>query len=491
MCTETVPRSACSTTAIQYADWLTPGKSPASATIFPSVRNVLQGADGLKIFSWLAPLLALCFIVFVAGAFTTRFEVFPYHYLKNPLDAAEALLIREKGEKVPYAVGAKPVHPEDWAAPSVREPGAVGVRNFNTDKALSGYTVYTPVAPGYPIRLIDMQGNTVHEWRLPIEDLSGPRDDGLDLNPGEKITIAHPRVLEDGSLLLVLGVPPFYTPWGMGIVKLDKDSNLVWKYLRQAHHDLDLDAAGNIYGLTHSVVYEPWPGLERIKTPFIDDQVVKLDRNGKQLASTSVLAAIQNSPYQSILQYARTEWPKGDLLHVNSITYLDEKAAASFPGADAGDVLLSLRQISVIAIMDIEAATIKWALRGPWHAQHDPDVLDNGNMLIFDNRGDIQNGGATRIIEFNPRTMEILWEYPGDNDDRLYSSIYGSQQRLANGNTLISEGNNGRLLEVTRGGEIVWEYHIPERKTNRKGIEVASVVFGHRFTPEELPFLRQ
>jgi hypothetical protein len=443
----------------------------------------------LKYFSWLAPLFAPCFIVFVAGAFTTRFEFFPYQLLKKPLDAAEALLIREQGDKAPYAVGAKPVHPEDWAAPSVREPGVVGLSKFDPTRAFDGYTVYTPIAPGYPIRLIDMQGNTVHEWHLPTAELQGPREDGLSLTPGEKITIAYPRVLPDGSLLLVLGVPPFYTPWGMGIVKLDKDSNLVWKYLRQAHHDLDTSPAGHIYGLTHSVVYEPWPGLERIKTPFIDDQVVELDANGKEIRIASVLAAVQNSPYEALLQFARTDWPKGDLLHVNSVTYLNEKAASFFPGAEAGNVLLSLRQIGVIAIMDIEEVTIRWALRGPWHAQHDPDVLDDGNMLIFDNRGDIKNGGGSRIVEFDPRSMEILWEYPGDNDERLYSSIYGSQQRLPNGNTLISESNNGRLLEITRDGDIVWDYRIPERKTNNKGNEVAAAVFGHRYLPQELPFI--
>lgn len=443
----------------------------------------------MKIFSWLIPIVALSFIVFVAGAFTTRFEVFPYSLLKNPLDAAEALLVREKGDRAPFATGAKPVHPEDWAAPQVREPETIGVRKHNPDKALDGYTIYTPVAPGYPIRLIDMQGNTVHEWQLPIDELGGPREDGQQLDPGDQITIAYPRLLEDGSLLLVLGVPPFYTPWGMGIVKLDKDSNLVWKYMRQAHHDLDTDAAGNIYGLTHSVVYTPWPGLERIKTPFIDDQVVKLDANGNELAMTSVLEAIQNSPYQAMLQYANPNWPKGDLLHVNSITYLDEDSAAHFPGADAGDVLLSLRQISVIAVLDIEDVTIKWALRGPWHAQHDPDVLENGDMLIYDNRGDIGNGGTTRIIEFDPLSLKTVWEYPGKKQDRLFSSIYGSQQRLPNGNTLISESNNGRILEVTRDGEIVWEYHIPERKKNRKGNVVASVVFGHRFQSDELSFL--
>jgi hypothetical protein len=434
-------------------------------------------------------LTALCFIMFVAGAAISRFQLFPYGYLKDAFDAADALLVRERGDKVPFAIGAKPEHPEDWPAPPVREPGLTGLGRYQPQRAFDGYTVYTPVAPGHPIRLIDMQGATVHEWRLPTEELAGPRDDGLDLKPGERITIAYPRVFPNGDLLLVLGVPPFYTPWGMGIVKLDKDSNVIWKFLKQAHHDLDIGPDGKVFGLLHSVVKEPWPGLERIQLPFIDDQVVVLDDNGKQLDVVSVLQAIQDSPYQALLQYARPDRPKGDLLHVNSITYLDETTASFFPGASAGNVLLSLRQISVIAVLDIESRSIKWALRGPWHVQHDPDVLPDGNMLVFDNRGDILNGGGSRVVEFNPRTMKIIWQYPGDGGERMYTSIYGSQQRLPNGNTLISESNNGRLLEVTRTGDIVWEYRIPERKISNNGHEVATVVFGHRFAPGELEFL--
>jgi hypothetical protein len=38
-----------------------------------------------------------------------------------------------------------------------------------------------------------------------------------------------------------------------------------------------------------------------------------------------------------------------------------------------------------------------------------------------------------------------------------------SAQRLPNGNTLITEGNGGRIIEVTAGHEIVWEYISPYR----------------------------
>jgi len=427
--------------------------------------------------------------MFICGAVAVRFELFPYGYLKNAFDAADALLVREKGDKVPFALGAKPLHPEDWASPAVRQPDLSGVERYKPDQSFFGYTVYTPVAPGFPVRLIDMAGNTVHEWHLPTAELAGPRDDGMGLAPGEKITIAYPRVMPNGDLLLVLGVPPFYTPWGMGIVKLDKDSRLIWKYLKQAHHDLDVAPDGRIYALLHTVIRKPWPGLERIQTPFIDDQVVVLDDKGNELSVVSVLEAIQGSKYESILQFADPNRPKGDLLHVNSVTYLNQQAAAIFPGAEEGDVLLSLRQIGVIAVMNIKKRSIVWALKGPWHMQHDPDILSNGNLLIFDNRGDVKNDGGSRVIEFNPQTMEIVWQYPDDTGERLYTSIYGSQQRLPNGNTLISESNNGRILEVTKAGEVVWEYHVPEQRTSGRGNEVATVVFSHRFAPGELEFL--
>jgi hypothetical protein len=37
----------------------------------------------------------------------------------------------------------------------------------------------------------------------------------------------------------------------------------------------------------------------------------------------------------------------------------------------------------------------------------------------------------------------------------------GNAQRLPNGNTLITESAFGRFFEVTREGEIVWEYVNP------------------------------
>jgi hypothetical protein len=45
--------------------------------------------------------------------------------------------------------------------------------------------------------------------------------------------------------------------------------------------------------------------------------------------------------------------------------------------------------------------------------------------------------------------------------NRFYSPFISGQQRLPNGNTLITEGSGGRLIEVTPDHEIVWEYISP------------------------------
>src|SRR5690554_8099399 len=44
---------------------------------------------------------------------------------------------------------------------------------------------------------------------------------------------------------------------------------------------------------------------------------------------------------------------------------------------------------------------------------------------------------------------------------RFYSFFISSAQRLPNGNTLITEGSNGRIFEVTTEHELVWEYISP------------------------------
>ncbi|MFH1311850.1 MAG: arylsulfotransferase family protein, partial [Candidatus Eisenbacteria bacterium] len=67
-----------------------------------------------------------------------------------------------------------------------------------------------------------------------------------------------------------------------------------------------------------------------------------------------------------------------------------------------------------------------------------------------------------------PVTETVKWQYIGDPPRSFYSEQKGSAQRLPNGNTLICDGDNGRAIEVTMAGEIVWEWLNPATEEGRR-----------------------
>jgi outer membrane protein assembly factor BamB len=193
-----------------------------------------------------------------------------------------------------------------------------------------------------------------------------------------------------------------------------------------------------------------------------------------------------------------------DWLHINSATWLGPNR-----WHDAGDarfhpdnVIISSRDASIIAIVARDGAIV-WRL-GPDYqdtaatkaigqivGQHHPHLIPQGlpgagNVLVFDNGGTSVYGFAnpiapdgvgavrrhfSRVLEIDPVTLEKVWEYAltGLEVYRFFSHYVSSAQRLPNGNTLITEGADGRLFEVTTTGEIVWEYVSPYFGTNAPG----------------------
>jgi hypothetical protein len=89
----------------------------------------------------------------------------------------------------------------------------------------------------------------------------------------------------------------------------------------------------------------------------------------------------------------------------------------------------------------------------------------------------------SRVIEFDPTTCEIVWEYRQETgEQKFFSHFISSAQRLPNGNTLIDEGANGRIFEVTPDKEIVWQYIAPKDDEGRNEVYRA-----YRIPPEWVP----
>jgi hypothetical protein len=190
-------------------------------------------------------------------------------------------------------------------------------------------------------------------------------------------------------------------------------------------------------------------------------------------------------------------------MHINSLSALGPNR-----WYDDGDerfhpdnLIWSSRMSNIMGITDKKTGKLVWKL-GPDYSeteelrqlgwiigQHHSHMIPRGlpgegNILIFDNGGwagyGAPNPGSSkgfhnalrdysRVVEIEPVNFEIIWQYkategiatlPTENY-RFYSGYISSAQRLPNGNTLITEGANGRLIEVTSDHELVWEYISP------------------------------
>ena len=187
---------------------------------------------------------------------------------------------------------------------------------------------------------------------------------------------------------------------------------------------------------------------------------------GQEKRRFSIFRALKNSPYRSVFDRWQTT-RHSEVTHTNAIRLIppDWATAAHIPRAKAGDLLISLRNPNALIIVDPIEQQVIWYGEGIWKQQHDPDFLPNGRLLLFDNQGLRGHPfGQSRILEIDLFTHEIYWEYKGTSADQIFDSwIRGAQQRLPNGNTLITESQRGRLLEVTPAGEIAWEYYNPDR----------------------------
>jgi hypothetical protein len=115
-----------------------------------------------------------------------------------------------------------------------------------------------------------------------------------------------------------------------------------------------------------------------------------------------------------------------------------------------------------------------WAWgQGIMSGPHDAQLLENGNILILDNG---LGTGVSRAIEVDPMMNEIVWEYKADPPEDFYTESKGSVQRLPNGNTLITDSVHARVFEVTRDGEIVWDYICPYKIEPGKRPAIARAV---------------
>ncbi|MDF1836618.1 MAG: arylsulfotransferase family protein [Planctomycetota bacterium] len=311
--------------------------------------------------------------------------------------------------------------------------------------------------------LMDMKGVALHSWALPFDQVPSER------TPTRRTQLTWRKVhlLPGGDLLVCYE--------GLGLARLDQDSNLLWYWDGAAHHDFEVEN-GIIYTLSREGRFLPY--LEN-EAPVVEDALCQVDlKSGELIKRTSIYEALFQSRWSSfLLQNAKKG---GDVLHNNSVERVPASVAARLPRVTDADWLLCFRDVNAIAILNLEQDKIVWMHQGPWAGPHSVSGLESGNLLIFDNMG---QGGFTRLMEWDPISHKMPWIHAGSPPESFVSIFSGNVRRLANGNTLASLSCAGLAQEITPDGSVVWEFRSPHRAGRDR--ELVAVLFEvQRLDPE-------
>jgi Arylsulfotransferase (ASST) len=322
----------------------------------------------------------------------------------------------------------------------------VGLKGLDVERACPGYTLFTPFNDeNRSVYLIDLAGTVVHTWSLPYTPIYGYLTERGTLVYNGRIFDEEKRFISD-------------KPWKSGVIlEADWNGRILWEVRHPDHHHDGIRLRnGNVLLICLGLIPDELvpqiqggrPGTEA-EGHMYADYLVELTTEGKVVWEWRCWEHLDPTTDRIIgIQEDRDVWTHG-----NSIAELAD-----------GNILMSFRNLSTVAIISRETSEITWKLGAPPLAQqHSPIPLPNGNILLFDNgthRLDM-SFPFSRVLEIDPTTKQIVWTYQEKMPFYFFSGHISGAQRLPNGNTLICEGAQGRFFEVTSEGEVVWEYINP------------------------------
>ncbi len=431
--------------------------------------------------------MALVLVSFGYGVATVAFEIFPYTHVRNAVLGAQAALRSVKAQSGQISKSYWVQLSDDLKGVTINDPA----------NAFDGVTVYGS-SETLGADLIDMDGAVLQSWRPNRDDVwpeaeqvPYPRPASID-----QAICRKPHVYPDGSLLCVLHLKDGFTPYGGGVIKMDRTGRVLWRWFGHAHHDLMIRADdGAIVTLSQFLATKTDPRFPTIMPPSLIDELVVLSDEGEVLQSISLFDAIADTKFRWAL-YPQWRHTNPDPMHANSVHIVSAEEAARINGVAAGQVLISLRNPSTLIVVDLETEKVVWAKRGDWHHQHDAGFTADGGLVLFDNQGPVlgSNKKGSRMLHLDADSAQPVLSYDGLSEGQqagawpLYSDIKSAAQFLPNGNILITEAMQARLLEVTPTGQIAWEYINPVRHEAQPSY-AATLQQGFRYRRDALPFL--
>jgi hypothetical protein len=393
--------------------------------------------------------LAVVFLVYVAGLLTAVYNGPPYVQTKNLLTYIKALddnkTFYDTMDQLRYKLARNTVK---------------GVAVNNPKKTYKGLTLYGS-SESMSANLINMSGKLLHQWQFSLADIN----ETTSPNP---LFFRRVKLLPDGDLI------GLFKPMGAatqpsGVLRASRDGNIKWLFKgAPAHHDFEVLADGRMLVLTQTIQTKHLTEA-LLKRPYINEQLTVLDHHGREIKTISITEAFLNSPYKNTM-LTSIQPDNGDLIHLNALHFITEDEAKKMAFAKAGQVLLSVLNLSTMAILDMETEKIVTVFPAQFDGIHSPSLFKSNQILLFENYGGrYTNQGkqgklkGSALTVYNPQTNTRSVLYAGLKNYPLMSRTRGELELLPNGNVLVFESDAGCIIEVTQSGELVWQYYNPLR----------------------------
>ena len=275
--------------------------------------------------------------------------------------------------------------------------------------------------------------------------------------------LMHPLLLSDGSLVVHDSSP---------LVRVDACGKQIWAVDGIFNHSAELGADGQIWA-PYRLARPTQPG---VAPTFWDDAVGEVSQDGKLISATQIAAILDRNGLGHLW---RGRPYSDDPFHLNDI----QPVLADGPHWKRGDLFLSLRNLSTVMLYRPATGKILWWQARPWRFQHDVTILDDHRISVFDNNlrlgypKEVVNGTNRLIVyDFASGATSAPWA-AGFERNHLATRAQGRGTPLPNGDAMVEETEQGRLVRVAPAGALRWRYISADTGQRRMALSWARYLF--------------
>lgn len=385
-----------------------------------------------------------------------KYKIFPYDYIQqieeylawNP--DAKDISLQEKLQNELGVVPAFFVYPNSVPPAAVDQSSELVLPHKNDRRSNPKMYVASKHQSGYRAIfgamdfddtfwggiLLNPESKIIHTWKLSTDHLpKSTRPDPLKNMYGLAL-------LPDGSVIYTM------EEHGGGIVKVDACGKVLWNLEGLFHHTISMSENNEYFWTYEGVHTANYPKL--VKASSITGEIIEtIDM--KDVVKKNEFIHIFN-----MRKHAKTNTDMFDVSHANDIDELQGLQVNQFPNFNAGDLLLSFRNLNLIFIMDPKTLVIKWWRIGATDHQHDSD-WENGAITSFSNNMTGARKGHSDIVRIDVDTMQHSTIVDG-KDHSIFSIINARQNLTEFGTRIITSSTQGWVLEMDDNDTLVFSF---------------------------------